>query len=67
MLYQFRCPEHGEIEVNQPMLSEHKAQCPICGIECQRIFSSLQVIWIGEIFRSDGSRRTQDDYAVLKG
>jgi len=42
MIYEFECPEHGRFEVNQPMMAEHKANCPICGKEAQRIFSSPQ-------------------------
>lgn len=68
MFYQFRCPDCGiEFEVNQPMLSEHKANCLQCGAECQRMYSPIQVMWAGSAFRKDGSYREQNDYAVLKG
>jgi putative FmdB family regulatory protein len=67
MLYQFKCREHGTFEVSQPILSEHKADCPECGKECQRVYSRLQWIWAGEAYRPDGSKREDNDYAILKG
>ncbi len=67
MFYQFRCNEHGEFEVEQPLLAEHKATCPECGKEGQRIFSQLQWKWANSVFRPDGSYRQDDDYAILKG
>ena len=36
MTYEFECPEHGRFEVNQPIMVEHKATCPVCGKEAQR-------------------------------
>ena len=66
MIYQFKCPSHGEFEVKQPIYAEHTASCPLCGGEAQRIFPSLEVIWAGSAYRKDGSRREQNDYASLK-
>ena len=67
MFYQFKCDRHGEFMVNQPMLLEHKAKCPVCYEEAERVYSSLQWRWEGEAFRPDGSKRQDNDYAVLKG
>ena len=67
MIYQFRCKEHGEFEVNQPMLSEHKTDCPECSEPCQRVYSPLKHIWADSVFRPDGSFREDKDYAILKG
>jgi len=67
MQYDFKCQEHGEFEVSQPIMAEHTASCPECGVTAQRVFSPLQCIWAGSVFRSDGSYREQNDYAALKG
>lgn len=67
MTYQFRCSGHGEFEVNQPMLSEHKASCPVCGSKGQRVYSMPTWLWGDSVFRPDGSYRQDEDYAVLKG
>lgn len=39
LTYLFECSEHGRFEVKQPMLDEHKANCPVCGKPAQRIFT----------------------------
>uniref|UniRef100_A0A6M3K6F2 Putative regulatory protein FmdB zinc ribbon domain-containing protein n=1 Tax=viral metagenome TaxID=1070528 RepID=A0A6M3K6F2_9ZZZZ len=68
MLYQFKCKEHGEFEVSQPMLSEHKANCPECNLPAQRIYLPHQHMWAGSVFRPNGSYRQHNDYAeVMKG
>jgi len=69
MQYEFECKECGLIfEVNQPMLSDHKASCPQCGKPSQRIYGTLEWIWKGEAYRPDGSRREDKDYApVMRG
>ena len=67
MIYQFKCEEHGLFEVSQSVFSQHKANCPQCGKQAQRVFSLLQWIWSGSLYREDGSRREQNDYGVLKG
>lgn len=38
MIYIFTCKEHGRFEVQQPMDSEHKAECPKCGKPAQRVY-----------------------------
>ena len=68
MIYEFKCKEHGLFEVTQPMLAEHKADCPKCGASCQRIYLPLEHIWAGNAFRPDGSLRHDSDYApVMRG
>ncbi len=67
MLYEFKCQEHGRFTVKQPMLADHVASCQQCGNRAQRIYSLLKVVWAGSVFRSDGSLRQDEDYAVLKG
>jgi putative FmdB family regulatory protein len=67
MTYQFCCEEHGLFEVKQPILSEHKANCPTCGKQAQRIYSRTEWIWAGSAYRPDGSLREDNDYARLKG
>lgn len=37
--YEYECQEHGRLTVRQPMFSEHKANCPDCGMLARRIFS----------------------------
>ncbi|KKL27004.1 hypothetical protein LCGC14_2389540 [marine sediment metagenome] len=68
MRYDFNCTDHGIFEVEQPILSNHQADCPSCSEEAQRIYSVLGVIWGGSLYRPDGSRREHDDYApVMRG
>ena len=67
MQYQFKCENHGEFEVSQPMLSEHTAKCPVCGVTAQRIYCTLKHIWDGSTFRPDGSFRPDSDFDSLKG
>jgi len=67
MKYQFECMEHGLFEVNQPMLAEHTAECPVCRAKAQRKYSVLQWLWANTAFRPDGSYRQDKDYACLKG
>ncbi len=67
MIYEFGCFDHGRFEVQQSILEEHKANCPECGEEAQRIFPLLQWVLAGSAFRKDGSYREQNDYACLKG
>jgi len=71
MIYKFKCGRHGEkplyFEVKQPMLSEHTAKCPECGVTAQRIYSKPQWIWANSVYRPDGSLRQDSDYAMLKG
>jgi len=65
--YVFSCPEHGRFEVNQPLMAEHKANCPECNKPAQRVFTAPDWIWAGSVFRPDGSLRQDRDYASLKG
>ena len=67
MLYEFNCREHGEFEVNQPIMAEHKANCLECGQPAQRIYHTLEWIWAGEAYRPDGSKREEKDYAPVYG
>jgi len=63
MFYEFKCEQHGKFTIRQPMMTEHKANCPECGKQAQRIFLMPQWFWTGSVFRPDGSLRQQDDYA----
>ena len=67
MIYQFKCGKHGEFEVDQPIMAEHKSNCPQCGEPAQRVYSTLKHIWANSAFREDGSYRQDEDYACLKG
>lgn len=57
VIYQFRCPTHGLFEVEQPMLSEHKANCPKCGQPAQRIYTPTGHYWDNPkpLYHEDGS------------
>ena len=35
-IYTYECLDHGRFEVRQPMLSEHKANCLVCGESAER-------------------------------
>ncbi len=65
MIYQFRCCK--EFEVSQPIWADHVANCPKCGMEAQRIYTKLGWVWGGSLFRPDGSRREDEDYAPVMG
>ncbi len=69
MLYEFKCNDCNRIfEIKRPMSeSGDPVKCPVCGVTGQRVFSILQWIWGGSVYRPDGSRREQNDYAILKG
>ena len=67
MRYVFCCEGHGLFEVNQSMLSEHKANCLTCGAECQRVYLPTIWRWGDKLFREDGSYREDKDYECLKG
>ena len=67
MIYEFKCQQHGVFTVNQPMLSNHESKCPECGEEAQRVFSVTEWIWKGELYRPDGSKRQDSDYAPVMG
>ena len=65
MIYEFKCQKHGLFEVNQPLFSEHKANCPECGLLAQRKYHSLDWVWAHSVFRPDGSYREDKDYAPV--
>lgn len=67
MLYEFNCPEHGNFIKRQDIHDAHVAYCSECGKLANRVFGQHEVIWAGTVYRPDGSRREQDDYAILKG
>ena len=67
MIYQFSCSRHGLFEVKQPIMAEHRANCPECDAEGRRIYPRLTWIWAGSAYRPDGSLRQDNDYAILKG
>ena len=66
MIYEFKCCNQT-FEVEQPLMAEHRANCPNCGNEAQRIFGELQWIWAGALYRPDGSKREEKDYAPVMG
>ena len=67
MLYDFKCLSHGRFEVRQPIMAEHRAHCPECGELAQREYSHLQWKWADSVYRPDGSRREDKDYASIMG
>jgi len=69
MLYEFKCSDCNHTFEVKRLMSDcgEPAVCPECGKEAQRVYSRLDWIWAGELFRPDGSRREQNDYASLKG
>lgn len=62
MIYEFRCINyHGIFEVEQPLMAEHEANCPVCGKPAERIFSPLPHTWKKGDFHEDGSRDLNPD------
>lgn len=59
MLYEFECPVHGRFEVNQPIMAEHKANCPKCGQPAKRVYFPSAWLWTHPqtTFNRDGSYR----------
>lgn len=57
MIYEFRCSEHGVFEVDQPMMVEHKANCPECDKPTKRVYSPTPHYWDSPkpLFHKDGS------------
>ena len=51
--------------VRQPIMAEHKADCPECGQLSQRVYSGLDWVWADSVYREDGSRRQESDYAEV--
>jgi hypothetical protein len=73
MIYQFKCNTcvavkslalpvsvvpHYIFEVNQPMLSEHRANCPICGKPAQRVWSAPIHYEPWDLWNKDGSHQS---------
>lgn len=52
MIYQYKCPECGEIEINHKM-GEKVEKCPHCGKEIKRIYSSGNFILNGKNWAKD--------------
>jgi putative FmdB family regulatory protein len=65
MKYDFKCDKHGVFEINQSIFEEHKALCPKCKRPAKRVYSNLQWIWAYSVYRPDGSRREDKDYAPI--
>jgi putative FmdB family regulatory protein len=65
MKYEYKCQKHGTFEIKQSLFEEHKADCPECGLTAQRIYANLQWIWAYSVYRPDGSRREDKDYAPI--
>ena len=61
MIYQFRCSEHGDFEVNQSMLEEHIANCPVCNTPAQRVYLPPIHYWPDVLWHNDGSRQSPDE------
>lgn len=62
MIYEFFCRIHGKFELNQSMMSEHKANCPECNLPMQRVYSIPTWHYGDAWFRPDGSYRQDKDY-----
>lgn len=60
MVYLFRCPAHGEFEVEQGMMETHEALCPICDSPTQRIYTPLMHYWPDSLWHADGSKQSPD-------
>lgn len=43
-LYEYRCDQDGEFEVNRPLgTAPESVACPVCGTEARRVFSVAMV------------------------
>lgn len=45
MYYTFKCPEHGEFEVNISYKDLDKVKCPQCEKEVERVYTPIMDIW----------------------
>lgn len=57
MTYEYRCPEHGTFEREEPIAAEHRADCPECGAPAQRIYHPVGMYYghPAPLFHEDGS------------
>ena len=76
MIYQFKCEycettlsaiiKHKYIfEVNQPMLSEHAANCPLCDRPAQRVWSAPISYEPWDLWNKDGSRQSDSELPTV--
>ena len=58
MTYEFACGGcQNHFEVEQPITAEHRADCPKCGIQAQRVYSKVGHYWDNPkpLYHKDGS------------
>ena len=67
MIYQFKCSQHGYFEVRQGILEEHKAWCPLCFREGERIYSDVIHYWPDVLWNKDGSKQSPDELPPVGG
>ncbi len=60
MIYQFRCPVHGDFTISQGMMEEHTAICPKCSQPAERVFLPLMHYWPDVLFDSYGRKQSPD-------
>lgn len=56
MIYVYECHDHDRFEQREPMLQEHRANCPECGVEARRIYTFSGWTIKHELWNPDGSR-----------
>ncbi len=67
MIYIFRCNSRRLMgrkfifEVEQKIMDEHKANCPICEQPAQRVFTTLRHSWPDEGYTPSGKRIVNQD------
>jgi putative FmdB family regulatory protein len=45
MLYPYKCPNCGEIEIDKKMSEPELTHCPKCDAEIQRVFTLTGIKW----------------------
>ena len=54
-VYEYACPEHGDFELEQSILSVPVAACPECATLCERLISQTSFVLKGSGWTQKGS------------
>jgi len=54
-LYEFECPEHGRFVKQMPLVYDHTAVCPVCGVKAVRKFSAVNTRRVVPLYLLDAA------------
>jgi len=70
MKYIFRCIDHSYslmFEVEQRIMDEHTANCPICGKPAQRVYTPITHYFNDCLYHMDGSKQDSSELPAVYG